>query len=341
MAAAASLSFSLDPHRHLSSNPHFTPSTSLLIPKHSFRIFHNSNRYTLKSSSSSSSHSSTATSPSPPSVPSSSFLEAPLRTGRFLSNEDLEKLKSLENFRYYQELESGSMWVRVMRSEEMDITVGLLAESFAESMLLPSGYVALLGFLVKQYLMERRELMPHTATLIGFYRSNKDEAKDESFGGKGESFEDKGESFEEKDGGFGGEDEDGVLAGTVEVCFDKKGANASTPTPTPPKNSPYISNMAVKKSLRRRGIGWHLLKASEELISQMSSSREAYLHCRMIDAAPFNMYTKAGYNIVKTDSILILLTLQRRKHLMYKKLPVLTSFSESETLCSEEDENHY
>lgn len=91
----------------------------------------------------------------------------------------------------------------------------------------------------------------------------------------------------------------------------------------------------------RRGIGWHLLKASEELISQMSSSREAYLHCRMIDTAPFNMYTKAGYNIVKTDSILILLTLQRRKHLMYKKLPVLTSYSESETLCSEDDENHY
>lgn len=209
----------------------------------------------------------------------------------------------------------------------MDITVGLLAESFAESMLLPSGYVALLGFLVKQYLMERRELMPHTATLIGFYRRKKD--KDGDF--EEEEEECKDEDFEE----------DEVLAGTVEVCFDKKGANASTPTPTPPKNSPYISNMAVKKSLRRRGIGWHLLKASEELISQMSSSREAYLHCRMIDAAPFNMYTKAGYNIVKTDSILILLTLQRRKHLMYKKLPVLISFSESHTLCSEEDENHY
>lgn len=118
----------------------------------------------------------------------------------------------------------------------MDITVGLLAESFAESMLLPSGYVALLGFLVKQYLMERRELMPHTATLIGFYRRKKD--KDGDFE---EEEECKDEDFEE----------DEVLAGTVEVCFDKKGANASTPTPTPPKNSPYISNMAVKKSLRR------------------------------------------------------------------------------------------
>lgn len=77
--------------------------------------------------------------------------------------------------------------------------------------------------------------------------------------------------------------------------------------------------------LCRRGIGWHLLKASEELISQMTSSRDVYLHCRMIDTAPLSMYTKAGYNIVKTDNILVLLTLQRRKHLMYKQIPVSTS----------------
>lgn len=74
-------------------------------------------------------------------------------------------------------------------------------------------------------------------------------------------------------------------------------------------------------SFSRRGIGWHLLKASEELISQMSSSREVYLHCRMIDPAPLNMYRKAGYTIVETDNIFILLTLQRRKHLMCKVLP--------------------
>jgi hypothetical protein len=55
----------------------------------------------------------------------------------------------------------------------------------------------------------------------------------------------------------------------------------------------------------------------------MSFSGEVYLHCRMIDVAPFNMYTKAGYSIVKTDSILILLMLQRRKHLMCKKLPAI------------------
>lgn len=33
------------------------------------------------------------------------------------------------------------------------------------------------------------------------------------------------------------------------------------------------------------------------------------------------MYTRAGYNVVKTDTILTLLTLQRRRHLMCKELP--------------------
>lgn len=90
-------------------------------------------------------------------------------------------------------------------------------------------------------------------------------------------------------------------------------------------------------SFSRRGIGWHLLKASEELISQMSSSREVYLHCRMIDTAPLNMYRKAGYTIVETDNIFILLALQRRKHLMWKVLPDSESLSEVDECTSSVD----
>lgn len=172
----------------------------------------------------------------------------------------------------------------------MDMAVTLLAESFAESMMIAAGYVKLLEFLIKNYLIERREMMPHNATLLGIYRENGEE------------------DFE--------------LAGTVELTFNRKGANANPPTPTPPKDSPYICNMAVRKQLRRRGIGWHLLKAGEELIEQMSCSREVHLHCRMIDEGPLNMYTKAGYKIAQTDSILTLLALQRRRHLMCKELPV-------------------
>ncbi|MBA0624719.1 hypothetical protein Godav_010017 [Gossypium davidsonii] len=303
-AAAAALSpfLYLDPnqrqHFHIHLNPTKTPPfLSSRNPLLSLQRLHQCNcRCSFPSSS-------------PNSVTPSqyySFLDDPFRGSRFLSNEELEKLKALESFVYLQELESGSLWVRVMRNEEMDLTAGLLAESFAESMLMPLGYGALLRFLVKQYLIERRAVMPHAVTLVGFYR--------------------------DKGGEKGNE-----LAGTVEVCFDKRGANASPPTPIPPKNSPYICNMTVTKQLRRRGIGWHLLKASEELLSQMASTKEVYLHCRMIDEAPFNMYIKAGYNVVQTDSVLILLTLQRRKHLMCKKLPVYNSLYESDMSDSGEE----
>ncbi|KAE9607097.1 putative transcription regulator GNAT family [Lupinus albus] len=287
-----SLSFPLDLQnpRFVSKHQRFFNNPFLNLNTHSIPTF--------KISSSSHSHPSTTTT----TTPSNSD---PFRTGQFLTNSDLENLKLLDNFVYSEEIKSGSMWVRVMKEDEMDITVALLAESFAESMQLPTGYVGVLRFLVKQYLIERRTLMPHTATLIGFYRKSVDSEKE-------------GEE----------ENEEVELAGTVEVCFDKRGANASLPSPIPPKDNPYICNMAVQKSLRRRGIGWHLLKASEELISQMSSSREVYLHCRMIDTAPFNMYTKADYKIVKTDSILVLLLLQRRKHLMCKKLHLLSMPSE-------------
>ncbi|KAG8492901.1 hypothetical protein CXB51_010122 [Gossypium anomalum] len=303
-AAAAALSpfLYLDPnqrqHFHIHLNPTKTPPfLSFRNPLLSLQRLHQCNcRCSFPSSS-------------PNSVTPSqyySFLDDPSRGSRFLSNEELEKLKTLESFVYLQELESGSLWVRVMRNEEMDLTAGLLAESFAESMLMPLGYGALLRFLVKQYLIERRAVMPHAVTLVGFYR--------------------------DKGGEKGNE-----LAGTVEVCFDKRGANASPPTPIPPKNSPYICNMTVTKQLRRRGIGWHLLKASEELLSQMASTKEVYLHCRMIDEAPFNMYIKAGYSVVQTDSVLILLTLQRRKHLMCKKLPVYNSLYESDISESGEE----
>lgn len=221
MATAISLSFSLDPQSHHNYHHRFHHYTSfnshkasIFTPKYTFPFVISSRSDTsnliipLSTSQSSSST-------SPPSV-----LQTPLQTGRFLTNQELEKLEALGKYRYFQELESGSLWVRVMREEEMDVTVWLLAESFGESKLMPKGYVKLLAYLVKQYMIERRAMMPHTATLIGFYKEN-------------------------------GEDADLQLAGTVEVCFDKRGANANSPTPTPPKNSPYICNMTVDKLLRR------------------------------------------------------------------------------------------
>ncbi|KAF8039950.1 hypothetical protein BT93_B2231 [Corymbia citriodora subsp. variegata] len=236
MAATLSFSLALDPqHQHLRRKAHhflhFPSSTppSLRHPPLGFQKF---DRFAFRTSFSSSQPSPPATA-STGTTPSTPFLDDPYRAGRFLTNEEFDKLRSLESFAYDRELRSGSLRVRVMRAEEMDETVWLLAESFAESMLLPGGYVSLLRFLVKQYMIERRSVMPHAATLVGFYK--------------------------------GGEEGEEELAGTVEVCFDKRGLNASPPTPTPPRNSPYICNMTVKEQLRRRGIGWHLLKVTELL----------------------------------------------------------------------------
>ena len=221
MAATVSLSSTFDTHPHHHHHhhiAHFKPrhapyfNTLLPKPKHPLPLQHKSGCYRLVLPLFSSSDSPSST---------SSFFQDPLRTGRFLSNEELEKLRILENFRYSHEFEFGSMWVRVMRAEEIDITANLLAESFAVSLLLPIAYVKLLAYLVKQYLIEKRALMPHTATLVGFCK-----------------------------GVDGGEEEE-QLAGTVEVSFNKRGANASPPTPTPPKNSPYICNMTVREPLRR------------------------------------------------------------------------------------------
>ncbi|XAR48046.1 Peptide alpha-N-acetyltransferase [Bertholletia excelsa] len=282
MAARVSLS-PLETYRISTPTPLKSASTQFLNHNHpSYLVFlTNSCRYNLSLSFSTSPSSSSSSTPS-------FTLEDPSLTGPILSDKELQRRQLLENFNYFQELKSGLMWVQVMKAEEMDTVVELLARSFVESMNLP---ISFLRFMVKQYMIERRSLLPHAATLVAFYRENVDEELQP--------------------------------VGTVEVSFDNRGANPNPPTPTPPQDSPYICNMTVKETLRRRGIGWHLLKASEQLISQMSSKREIYLHCRMVDTAPLNLYRKAGYNIVKTDSIMILLMLQKRKHLMSKELPVL------------------
>ncbi|CAI0386090.1 unnamed protein product [Linum tenue] len=312
--AASTLSLALTPSPSDPSLPSSRHRSLLFLSplnhNHHFLLSHRS-RFRLSPQSSCSSASSSESplclageSTSSSASAAYSRLEDWLKTGNynFLSNEELLKLQSLQDFRYRRELRTGSLCIRVMRPDETDVTVKLLSESFVESMMLPDWYLPLISYLVKQYLMERRAAIPHAVTLLGFVKW--------------------------KDGGSGGEgedDEEGELAGTVEICFHKRGANDSPPTPTAPKDSPYICNMTVNKPLRRRGVGWNLLKASEELISQMSFVREVYLHCRMVDSAPFNMYMRAGYNVVKTDGILVLLLLQSRKHLMLKKLPLPTN----------------
>jgi hypothetical protein len=62
-----------------------------------------------------------------------------------------------------------------------------------------------------------------------------------------------------------------------------------------------------------------MLQAAEELALSMACE-DLYLHVRIMDTAPLTMYKEAGYQVVSTDSLLSVLTFQRRRHLMRKRL---------------------
>ncbi|TKW04849.1 hypothetical protein SEVIR_7G136900v4 [Setaria viridis] len=245
--------------------------------------------------------------------------------GVFLSPRALSQLDELAAFRYEHAFPHGLLTVRALtRGPEDDAVaealVRLLASSFSETVRWAPAqrYAQLLTFVIRRYLHERRGLAPHAAVLVGFYRPA-DAAADST----GDDGDEGGEDGEGKD--------EGEMACTAEVSFNAVGAPGAPPTPTPPLDFPYICNMTVKTALRRRGLGKQLLKACEDLVIKMDARRCVYLHCRVIDQVPFNMYRKAGYNIVQTDSILVWLSLQKRKYLMSKELPQASAVSESTT----------
>ncbi|CAL5027011.1 unnamed protein product [Urochloa decumbens] len=258
----------------------------------------------------------TPTTPSPGGGPSSG-------PGVFLSPRALSQLDELAAFRYEHAFPHGLLTVRALsRGPEDDAVaealVRLLASSFSETVRWAPAqrYAQLLTFVIRRYLHDRRGLAPHAAVLVGFYRPA------DAAGATGDEGGEDGEGE--------GEDE-GEMACTAEVSFNAVGAPGAPPTPTPPLDFPYICNMTVKTAFRRRGLGKQLLKACEDLVIKMDAKRRVYLHCRIIDQVPFNMYRKAGYNIVQTDSILVWLSLQKRKYLMNKELPQASDASESST----------
>ncbi|KAK3141993.1 hypothetical protein QOZ80_4BG0340800 [Eleusine coracana subsp. coracana] len=242
--------------------------------------------------------------------------------GVFLSPSALAQLDELAAFRYEHAFPHGHLTVRALGRGPNDDAVAealvrLLTTSFSETVRWAPAqrYAQLLTFVIRRYLYERRGLAPHAAVLVGFYRpADGDGAATEEGVGEDEDGEDEGE-----------------MACTAEVSFDEMGAPGAPPTPTPPLEFPYMCNMTVKTSLRRRGIAKQLLKACEALVIKMDAKRRVYLHCRIIDQVPFNMYIKAGYSIVQTDSILVWLSLQKRKHLMSKELPQASVGSEIAT----------
>ncbi|KAL6652595.1 hypothetical protein ACP70R_011520 [Stipagrostis hirtigluma subsp. patula] len=254
----------------------------------------------------------------PPAAASSSSASSPSGGrggGVFLSPRALTQLDELAAFRYEHSFPHGRLTVRALTPADdavAEALVRLLASSFSETVRWAPAqrYAQLLTFVIRRYLHERRGLAPHAAVLVGFYRPADADADADTA-----AADDDGGEVQVERG------DEGEMACTAEVSFDAVGAPGAPPTPTPPLEFPYMCNMTVKTSLRRRGIGKQLLKACEELVIKMDAKRRVYLHCRIIDQVPFNMYRKAGYNIVQTDSILVWLSLQKRKHLMSKELP--------------------
>ncbi|XP_024369096.1 uncharacterized protein [Physcomitrium patens] len=209
-----------------------------------------------------------------------------------------EKVNALQRYKYRYESNRGLFVVEAMRPKHMNDTEELLVDSFAELMGGLLTYRPLLAITVKQYVRERYATLPHSVTLVGLYAP-------------AEGVPVSGESSEMQQGYW-------VVAGTVEVSFSGAG-HPDVPTPAPPPNSPYICNMAIKKEYRRRGLGREMLKAAENLALSMGYE-DMYLHVRLIDIAPLTMYKEAGYQVVSTDSLLSVLTFQRRRHLMRKRL---------------------
>lgn len=209
---------------------------------------------------------------------------------------ELEQMKLVMQFKVTSHIPSGTLVVRALRIEQLKDVEQLLTDSYTQLMWGPLTYRPVLEWILRRYLRERQICLPHAATLVGLYAP-----------------------FEESDIVSPAESRKWLVAGVVEVSFNASGQPKDLQTPVPAKDAPFLSNMAVQEENRRRGIGWQLLKAAEQLAIQMGC-KEMYLHCRMVDDAPLSMYKKAGYEIVATDSILSLLTFQRRRHLMCKRL---------------------
>ncbi|KAI5078778.1 hypothetical protein GOP47_0006449 [Adiantum capillus-veneris] len=209
----------------------------------------------------------------------------------------LEKinLEKIMKFKVINDNLQGQLAIQAMRTEQIKDLENLLTDSYSELMWGPLTYRPVLAWILSSYLRERQACLPNAVTLVGLYKPCEEAMANEQLARKW------------------------WLAGAVEISFNAGGKPKDMQAPLPPEDAPFLSNMAVLKNFRRRGIGRELLKAAEELALEMGGT-EMYLHCRMVDEAPLNMYKSSGYSVVETDSILSLLLFQRRRHLMYKRL---------------------
>lgn len=81
------------------------------------------------------------------------------------------------------------------------------------------------------------------------------------------------------------------IVGTLEV-----GYRAALPWQSDQRPYPYISNLAVRSTMRRQGIAQQLMRASEQLVAGWQA-RDLYLHVMENNFAARQLYLKSGYVI--------------------------------------------
>jgi ribosomal protein S18 acetylase RimI-like enzyme len=88
----------------------------------------------------------------------------------------------------------------------------------------------------------------------------------------------------------------GEIAGTIEIS-----ARSLTTWPLMGNPVPYISNLAVAKSLRRQGLGKQLLVACEPIVHRWGFS-ELYLHVKGENRAARGLYSSMGYRLQDSET---------------------------------------
>ncbi|NJM74625.1 MAG: GNAT family N-acetyltransferase [Acaryochloridaceae cyanobacterium RU_4_10] len=98
---------------------------------------------------------------------------------------------------------------------------------------------------------------------------------------------------------------------------------------------PYISNLAVSKSLRRQGLGKQLLAACEPIVRRWGFS-ELYLHVQGENRAARGLYSSMGYRLCRNEMPpWVKLLAPSQQLLLRKELSVKSvQFAESENLRS-------
>lgn len=112
-----------------------------------------------------------------------------------------------------------------------------------------------------------------------------------------------------------GEKSEGQPVAIVSLSFtqDARGGAASSSSKSrsrsssgagslpPPPDAAYLCNMAVRDVHRGRGVAKALLRACDELVTEMGGC-DVWLHVRVKDAAAMGLYQDAGYRVTAREN---------------------------------------